>query len=285
MNGTVATLRGQAAVETALVLPLTTFLILGVMQLSLLTQSRAVVKYAAYRAARAGALHNACIGKMEQAARAALVPLVSVNDKLLRTTDAASYMTSYALTLPNLHIPDAVLPIVEVRICGPLRNFLDSSPTFNPQGGGEEVDFDDLWNTEVGTVGDPKLEVRSFERTRLRVQVKFNQKMIIPFANALIFQIWSGQQLYSSVMTAGPTKTDSWEGGQAHTADVGTANEGRALAQGSGAYRALAAVGRYYLPIYANYAFRMQSNFFLNQCPLPTRNDCFHYRSGNAGDP
>src|SRR5579863_8889721 len=88
--------RGQAAVETALVMPLTVFIILGVIQMCLLTQSRALLKYAAYRAARAGALNNGCMDKMQESARAVLLPLMQGTSSLMNTSDMTSYMTSYA---------------------------------------------------------------------------------------------------------------------------------------------------------------------------------------------
>ncbi|HLT28663.1 MAG TPA: TadE family protein, partial [Myxococcaceae bacterium] len=43
---------GQAGVESALVLPITLFMILGTMQLFMMTHARVMTEYAAYRATR-----------------------------------------------------------------------------------------------------------------------------------------------------------------------------------------------------------------------------------------
>lgn len=65
---------GQAAVESALTLPLTVFLVLGTLQLFLMLQGRIMAEYAAFRATRAGSLaHGNCV-PMQHAAILALLP-------------------------------------------------------------------------------------------------------------------------------------------------------------------------------------------------------------------
>jgi hypothetical protein len=59
---------GQAAVEAALVLPLTLFLILGTLQLALLQQARISAQYAAFQAARVGSVHHGACKPMTDAA-------------------------------------------------------------------------------------------------------------------------------------------------------------------------------------------------------------------------
>lgn len=68
--------RGQAAVEAALVMPLAVFLVLGVLQLFLLQQSRILAQYAAFQAARAGAVNHGACGPMTDAALLAVLPNV-----------------------------------------------------------------------------------------------------------------------------------------------------------------------------------------------------------------
>jgi hypothetical protein len=65
---------GQAAVEAALTLPLTLFLILGTLQLSLLMQGRALAHYAAFKATRAGSVNQGDCRRMVDAAVFALLP-------------------------------------------------------------------------------------------------------------------------------------------------------------------------------------------------------------------
>ena len=68
---------GQAAVETALTLPLTLFLLLGVLQLSMMLQARIMAQYAVYQAVRAGSLNKGDCRKMQQAALVALLPTIT----------------------------------------------------------------------------------------------------------------------------------------------------------------------------------------------------------------
>ncbi len=67
---------GQAAVEAALTLPLTIFLILGTMQLFMMLQGRIMAEYAAFEAVRAGSRHHGNCEMMMQAGLAALLPNV-----------------------------------------------------------------------------------------------------------------------------------------------------------------------------------------------------------------
>src|SRR5207302_6028836 len=66
---------GQAAVETAITLPVTLFMVLGVIQLSMLQQGRLMAQYAVYKAARAGSLNHGDCLRMRDSAVAALLPV------------------------------------------------------------------------------------------------------------------------------------------------------------------------------------------------------------------
>src|SRR5687768_13160612 len=79
---------GQAAVETALTLPLALFMILGALQLFLMLQARMMAHYAAYKAVRAGAVNYGDCEVMKDAALAALLPTFA------KTNDRASYQAA-----------------------------------------------------------------------------------------------------------------------------------------------------------------------------------------------
>ncbi|MFP2933995.1 TadE/TadG family type IV pilus assembly protein, partial [Pyxidicoccus sp. 3LG] len=170
---------GQAAVESALILPLFVFLILGTLQLGLMHQARLMTKYAAYKAVRAGSLHNANMKKMERAAVAVLLPLVSRGSngaETLKTINSASdFQAKWGWDgVKDNMMSDAQVPFAQVVICGPLSSELP--------GGAREVDFDDpaMTASEDWAQG---------QRTKLRIQVTFNYRMPIPFANMVIFNI------------------------------------------------------------------------------------------------
>ncbi len=67
---------GQAAVETALILPLQLFMLLGGLQLAMLFQARLVAEHAAYRATRAASLYRGDCRHTVDAALTALLPLM-----------------------------------------------------------------------------------------------------------------------------------------------------------------------------------------------------------------
>ena len=66
--------RAQAMIESAIVIPLMTFLILGVLQLAMIQHARIMTEYAAFNAARAGIVWNADPWIMENAAIVSLMP-------------------------------------------------------------------------------------------------------------------------------------------------------------------------------------------------------------------
>src|ERR1043165_309059 len=68
--------RGQAAVETALTMPLTLFLVLGCIQLFMLLQAKLMAQYAIFQAARIGSVSNGRCDMMKHAAILAFSPAI-----------------------------------------------------------------------------------------------------------------------------------------------------------------------------------------------------------------
>jgi hypothetical protein len=273
---------GQAAVETAITAPLFIFMVLGMIQFTLLYQAKAMLKYAAYRAVRVGAMQQGCRDKMTAAAVGALLPVIGWGDKLLPTDSVAHYGESFLkvklLGFKYLNPPS--LPIAEVRICGPLSGwFGDNTMKID-----KDVDFDDPFN--VWTGGDSS-GMEGWERMRLRIQVRYYHKLIIPFANWVVFRTWMGQSMID-VLRMG-AKGPGGIPMQAKTLgyDFGAQKGYRPTAEAEN--KALLLLGQqqhqYYIPLYANYAFRMQSNIDLNKCPMPDQNECWHYPTAANGDP
>jgi hypothetical protein len=232
---------GQAAVEAAIVLPLFVFLLLGILQLGLMHQARLVTKYAAYKAVRAGAIHNAKKDKMERAALAVLLPLVSEDrsgGEFIQSINSASdFQTKWttAGVLANTML-DTGLKYVEVTTCGPTTAELGGSA--------RELDFDD---PQVAASDDWQ---RS-NRTKLRIQVTFNYRMPIPFANWVIHKAAMNREIPMLMRMGKPGMRPSQIGAQ---------------------YAAAADAGVFVLPIRAAYTMRMQSNLYVSQ--LPGSNAC-----------
>jgi hypothetical protein len=240
---------GQAAIESAIVLPLFVFLLLGIIQIGLMHQARLMTKYAAYRAVRAGAIHNAKTDEMERAALAVMLPLVSEDrsgGEYIKSINSASDFTAKwnAAGVAKNEMPDAKMKYVEIMTCGPLKK---------DAGGKEELDFDDP--KVAGSAG-----WRESQRTKLRVQATFNYRMPIPFANWVIHAAALNKEVpWVLRMGKSDGKPSSFE----------KDDEGKKRHQ---KYREAASAGHYILPIRAAYTMRMQSNIYVSQ--LPESNEC-----------
>lgn len=284
---------GQALTETAIILPLFLFMLLGTLQLGLIYQARSLLKYAAYRAVRSGALQHACDAPMKDAALAVLAPIMGAGVPLdggLRVAAGDGHarvegVGSYALALVRAQalVGPMGAPLLQVVVCGPTGKHLDGAAR-----NGGEIDFDDpqnlLW--AKGPLGRESL--RAFERTKLRIQVQYLHQLAVPFANWILFYSWAGMNLmrelrmqrhYSAAPNVpGVVRTNVLDGDQG----FGHRRKAEYLAQ------LVAHAGqtqRYFLPLHANYAFRMQSNLFPDKdgCLFPDENLCWHYDDGEAG--
>lgn len=272
-NGHASGESGQVAVETALIIPLFMFLILGILQLGMIAQARVMAKYAAYRAARVGVMQNASVEAMEAAAVFHLLPvLVNNSETILPTSSSTDVVKKYARTMLENQAYKAVgAQMVKVVICGPTLSELrgtGSNPlpaadqsSRNGIGSRNEVDFDDPeLMIPAGTDAQSGEGMRRYNRLRLRVQLQLLYRMPIPFANWIINRTYLGATLPSVLMmTRKGVPPTPKTGGQ------------------SGAVRVLSAKRIYTLPINVSYALRMQSNFFLSRYPLPNTNECYHY--------
>ncbi|MBE4747490.1 pilus assembly protein [Corallococcus sp. ZKHCc1 1396] len=244
---------GQVAVETAIVLPLFVFLLLGILQLGMMHQARLLTKYAAYKAVRAGSLHNADVEVMERAALAVLLPMVSqaggggaeVLKPIASASDFAQKWNSSGISQNKM--PDADLKYAQVHICGPLKADITSGTHAN-----KELDFDD---PRVASGGDWAESLR----TKLSIQVTFNYRLPIPFADVTIFNIARGQKALPYVLRLGKEENHtkkSYVDFRTDPLDAAAENK------------------LYILPIRATYIMRMHSNFYLTQKALPEVNKC-----------
>lgn len=234
---------GQAAIETAIILPLFVFLLLGIIQLGMMHQARLMAKYAAYRAVRMGSLHHARQEDMERAGLAALLPLISQDrgggESIQPVTGAENFQKKWnAEGIRTNQMPDAKLPYVAVTTCGPTLQELS--------GGARELDFDD-----PRVASSPYDEWLQSHRTKLRIQVTLNYRLPIPFANWVIHSIAMQREL-PMLMRMGKQAPGVNRFGEE--------------------YAKAANRGVYILPIRAAYTMRMQSNLYASA--LPQSNTC-----------
>lgn len=283
---------GQALSETAILLPLFTFMLLGALQLGLVYQARYLLKYAAYRASRAGALQHACDSPMRDAALSVLAPIMGTGispggggwnplEGHARVDGAAAY----GLALARAKVLPGPLgaPLLDVVVCGPTTRHLQGA-TRN----GSEIDFDDPSNLTWENRSLGKETLRQFERTKLRIQLQYLHQLIVPFANWILFHSWAGMNLMRELRMqarfAGPDLVPNVVRTGTLAGDQGRGHRHKAQYLAELAAHARAA-RRYFLPLHANYAFRMQSNLFPDSdgCEFPEENLCWHYADGEAG--
>jgi hypothetical protein len=266
---------GQVAVEAALVMPLFVFLILGILQLGLIAQARVMAKYAAYRAARVGAMNHADPKAIEAAAIFHLLPVLVDGKDLIQPTATSS---DVAKKFSNHMGSDNKLPggtqMVTAVICAPLKSELDGGGSRpldaagqqarGGQGTNAEIDFDDPANQgfPAAYIRDANA-VRRFRRLRLAVQVQLLYRMPIPFANWVIVNSYLGVNLPSVLMMPGKGVTE-----RAKTSQVNAVIKA-------------AKDKAYVVPINVSYSMRMQSNLFMGRFKPPEKNECITY--GNPG--
>jgi hypothetical protein len=159
---------GQAAVETALTLPLFLFVMLGILQMAIAYQARICTEYAAYKAARAGSVYRADCTKMEKAALMALIPSVS--------------RTGGSTDLRGNYIKAAQLLMAK------------NEPPNNPAGVGTPLVMVDWQISNYGQAFDRQLEPGE-QPTKLHVRLAYFYDYRIPFAGWIISRFWLATQV------------------------------------------------------------------------------------------
>ena len=263
-------------VEAAIVMPLMVFVILGVVQLTMIQHARIMTEYAAYNAARAGIVWNGDPWVMENAALISLMPTyeglgdeMGLGDpgRMMRAVAQRALLfqvnrrlSGFALEVFGGPISNAIRrafggdgpQVVEVTILNPRRSDF---------GERQELDFDD-----IGTDGYAE-QLR--EANRLTVQVRYLYVMRVPFANWVMHHAWLSQRagisLYGAIWN--PQREAPGETGFSPVdSEAGYEEITRSLRGDDRIIRDVARAGRegaYIIPLYATYTMRMQSNLFL----------------------
>ncbi len=274
--------RGQAAVETALVMPLFVFLLLAVLQLALVHQARLMAKYAAYKAARAGSINSAGSLEMFNATLAVLVPVTvggaPNRDHFFRADTPEHWGTAWPEVSKNSPYDVKTVPFATVRICNPTRPMIEDAVArarhlgSNINLAADGLDFD-----------DPRIIGTSWKEasvTRLNVQVTLYYRMPIPFANALLWTMARGVENDTSVRVLRMTPGKVREGKDPNLALYN--NKPRTIQSVN--VQVLADKHIYILPIRASYGMRMQSKLWptiegydlfeqRNFCKVPWKKD------------
>lgn len=158
---------GQAALETALILPLHLFTLLGAIQMSMAYQARLVTEYAAYKTARAASLYRLDCPHITNAALMALVPTVSAHFPPGMVTNAQSRYVALA---------QAVLAA-------------GNRPPNNPPGAGTPLTVVDFRVTDFRPEFDEQLDPGE-RPMKVHVRLAYFYEYRVPFANWIISRFW-----------------------------------------------------------------------------------------------
>lgn len=210
----VADQSGQAAVETALVLPLLLFLVLGTLQLTLAVHASLLAQYATFRAVRAGSLgHGDCV-KMLHAAALAWMPAYARPYRPGFTPAQAG--AQLGIEWGDRRGPRDVprFNLARDGHDGAIVWIYRDRPTVGevvglttPGGVGEDLAFDRALDTTAIAMG--------ITPTRLELRTVFWFPLRVPFANWVISRMALanfGLQPYQRVNPLAPTQTADWRG-------------------------------------------------------------------------
>jgi hypothetical protein len=153
---------GQAAVETAIVLPLMLFMLLGVLQMSIAYHARLLNEYAAFKVARSASVYRLSCQHMVRAGLMALVPSISRTGK---GTPRQRFTSAASQVLGNNIPPGAGVGIPLVQVDYRVSGFVPNRPF------------------------DQQLELG---QTPLKVHIRlaYFYEYRIPFANWIISRVW-----------------------------------------------------------------------------------------------
>lgn len=234
---------GQAAVEAALTLPLSIFLILGTLQFFLLLQARTLTEYAAFRAVRTGSVKHGNCEAMTHAAIGALLPTFA------RTDSAAALGRAFRNHRDNLYQAGtdsghtgAIVWIVRER----------------PVGG-------DIRANEEEVFDAPERYTGPNDVVRMEARLIFWYPMRIPFANWVLGRMFLAHMGLRDYTAGNPLMSP-------RSAQWGSQTGFRLNGLIGGELLSRANRHEYVFPLQANYTMRMMTppraqNFTRQNCP------------------
>jgi hypothetical protein len=242
---------GQSIVEAAIILPAMIFLVLGILQLTMVQHARIMTEYAAFCAARAGIVFNADKKAMERAATVALLPTMGRTDSL--KTYTLTVLQALPRELAQRTIGSASLPIVSVETLSPKPS--DFNGTIAGHLNSEEIDFDDIRDTAA-------------QANILQIRLRYYYRMTIPFANQMLQTLFFAQRgnAWALWSKTGLSATNPMlANGAEHNASRGRyVASARGQEPQAGTIVAAAYLHQYFFPLQATYSMRMQSNAYLS---------------------
>jgi hypothetical protein len=236
---------GQAAVETAITMPLALFMVLGTLQLFMLLQGRLFAEHAAYMAVRTGVVRHGDCKAMTHAAILALLPNFTtfLGDGTPGNTPAEKLGNAFERRTRGQPFDNAFDPVLDDGHDRSIVWLFREQPRVGDVSAVSEQDFD-----RPGVVGGGNSGFKG--PYRLEVRAVYWYPLRIPFANqvlATLFRAWFGIANYTRMNPLMPTQRANW-----------TAS-GRTLTGLSTEFDLRFRASHYAFPITASYAMRMMT--------------------------
>jgi hypothetical protein len=173
----------QALVETMIVYPVVIFFMLGVIQLTLMHQARLMLEYAAFNAARTGAVWNADKDKMRRALALSLIATrpswPGINGGPIKLGAIDNFGELAIAGAQQMLINEIAGEILDLVGLPYLMNIDILNPKYEDFGDSPEIDFD---------VASDSFETRRLGQ--LTIRAKYFYELFIPFANWIIWNGW-----------------------------------------------------------------------------------------------
>ena len=199
---------GQAAVETALTMPLALFMVLGTLQLFMLLQARLFAEHAASAAVRVGVVRHGDCKAMTHASIAALLPSFTsfLGEATPGSTPAEKLASAFALRTRNKPFDNQYDPSADDPHSGAVVWIFRPSPKVAQVRAQSEDDFDDP----------------DTEGYRLELRVVYWYPLRIPFANwvmATMYRAYFGLGDYTKTNPLMPAQQARWTQSGARSLD------------------------------------------------------------------
>lgn len=291
---------GQALVESAIVIPLMTFIILGMVQLAMIQHARLMTEYAAFNAARAGIVWNADQFIMENAAIVSLLPtfegLISeatagnVTRMVMQVIQRALIYQAHRRIEDAANLirrgTDAIISLLPTSIGGSATSFrdavLNAAANYADTGirgliNGIFGANDKIVSVEIvspkmsdfgGALGAKEIDFDAVrteggwrDATRLTIRLTYLYTLRVPFANRIIHTAYIAGQVGQELYGA------IWNPQTDPNANIFADAPRVNLSGGSGLTQRLWQASQgddsgavFMIPLRANYSMRMQSN-------------------------
>ena len=182
---------GQSMIETLVTLPIVLAIGAGLLQFSMIWETKFALNHAALMAARTGAVSNIDINRMQESLAKYLIPINAPDLSSNDTSAADAYKNAYNAIFDTIVPPNGITATTRIRIANPTANAFEAASPFAltdiPPNNGPAFRFipnDHLTNRNPGI--DPGSQLSIQDANVLRIQVVHGIELNVPFVGNFI---------------------------------------------------------------------------------------------------